>query len=160
MPATVPGPATSQLIKFLEDNRQKLDEKYVEDAATGVARYKCILECLCGGQRKREESGYHPTREASTEEAAVKLLPVVRSLAPRSGPGEEARPPAPVKQLADHFRREGREVKYDTKRTPNKRYLSHVFVPDVGRVEGKEERSEERAKNSAATEALKKLKLL
>ena len=131
----------------------------MEDAATGMTRYKCTLECLCGGQRQRAESGYSSTREASTEEAAKKLLPIVKSLTPRSGGGKE-RPPPATKQLEDHFKRVGKSVKYDTKRTPSKRYLSYVFVPELGRVEGKEERSEEKAKDSAASEALKKLNLL
>eukprot|EP00731_Ephydatia_muelleri_P031346 Em0022g860a len=149
---SVRGPATTQLLSILNANKLKLDERYVEDAATGVTRYKCELKCLYG----RGESGYHPTREGSMEEAAQKLLPTVRSLSSRGGAAEQV---SAVMQLQDRCKKEQKEVKYDTRRTPNKRYLSRVFVSGVGRMEGKEEASEERAKESAASEALKKLKL-
>lgn len=152
MATTVRGPATTQLLSILNANKLKLDERYVEDAATGVTRYKCELKCLYG----RGESGYHPTREGSMEEAAQKLLPTVRSLSSRGGAAEQV---SAVMQLQDRCKKEQKEVKYDTRRTPNKRYLSRVFVSGVGRMEGKEEASEERAKESAASEALKKLKL-
>lgn len=153
LPITVSGPAFAQLNSILSSNQLKLNERYVEDAASGVTRYKCELYCVYG----REDSGYHPTKEGSAEEAAQKLLPsVTRSLTPRGGASEQV---SAVKRLQEHFKKEQKEVKYDTRRTPTKKYLSHAFVPGVGRVEGKEEKSEERAKESAASEALKRLKL-